>query len=46
MIRVHGELWRAVSLQGAAEGERVRVRKIDGLKLNVDPLLTAARDRQ
>jgi membrane-bound serine protease (ClpP class) len=38
MIRVHGELWRAVSNQPVPEGKFVRVVKIDGLKLYVEPL--------
>jgi membrane-bound serine protease (ClpP class) len=38
MIRIHGELWRAVSSQPVAEGKSVRVTKIDGLKLYVEPV--------
>ncbi|MGB2670042.1 MAG: NfeD family protein, partial [Candidatus Acidiferrum sp.] len=37
MIRIHGELWRAVSPQGVAEGKLVRVRRVEGLKLHVEP---------
>ncbi|MGB8476999.1 MAG: nodulation protein NfeD [Candidatus Acidiferrum sp.] len=37
MIRVHGELWRAVSKQSVAEGKPVRVRSVEGLRLNVEP---------
>jgi len=37
MIRVHGELWQAVSAQPAAAGASVRVLRIDGLKLHVEP---------
>jgi membrane-bound serine protease (ClpP class) len=37
MIRVHGELWRAISPQPVAEGARVRVTGIEGLKLHVEP---------
>src|ERR1700722_17932716 len=37
MIRIHGELWRATSTQPVAEGKSVRVLKIDGLKLYVEP---------
>jgi membrane-bound serine protease (ClpP class) len=37
MIRIHGELWRASSAQPVAEGESVRVLRIDGLKLYVEP---------
>jgi membrane-bound serine protease (ClpP class) len=38
MIRIHGELWRASSTQPVAEGKSVRVLRIDGLKLYVEPL--------
>jgi membrane-bound serine protease (ClpP class) len=38
MIRIHGELWRASSAQPVAEGKPVRVLRIDGLKLYVEPL--------
>ena len=38
MIRVHGELWRAISNQPVPEGKAVRVTKIDGLKLYVEPV--------
>lgn len=35
-VRLHGELWSARSLEGAiAEGEAVRVERVDGLKLYV-----------
>jgi membrane-bound serine protease (ClpP class) len=37
MIRIHGELWRASSAQPVAEGKSVRVLRIDGLKLYVEP---------
>ena len=37
MIRVHGELWSAVSSQAVAEGKPVRVRSVEGLKLHVEP---------
>jgi membrane-bound serine protease (ClpP class) len=37
LIRIHGESWRAVAEQDVAAGELVRVRKIDGLKLSVEP---------
>ncbi len=38
MVRVHGELWRAVAAPGAslAAGTRVRVRQVDGLTLEVE----------
>jgi len=37
MIRVHGELWRAISPRAVLEGRRVRVRNVEGLKLHVEP---------
>jgi membrane-bound serine protease (ClpP class) len=37
MIRVHGELWQAVSPRPVSEGKPVRVRSVDGLKLHVEP---------
>lgn len=38
MIRVHGELWRAISNQTVPEGKPVRVVRMDGLKLYVEPV--------
>jgi membrane-bound serine protease (ClpP class) len=38
MVRVHGELWRATSKENLPEGARVRVRHVDGLKLDVEPV--------
>jgi len=38
MIRVHGELWRAISPAAAPEGAMVKVLKVDGLKLHVTPV--------
>jgi membrane-bound serine protease (ClpP class) len=38
MIRIHGELWRAMSNQPVSEGKSVRVVKIEGLKLYVEPV--------
>ncbi len=38
MIRLHGELWRAFSTQPVTEGKPVRVVKIDGLKVHVEPV--------
>jgi membrane-bound ClpP family serine protease len=40
MIRIHGELWRAVSTHPVPEGQPVRVLKIEGLKLYVEPVET------
>jgi membrane protein implicated in regulation of membrane protease activity len=34
-VRVNGELWRA---RGGSSGEQVRVRRVDGLTLDVEPL--------
>jgi membrane-bound serine protease (ClpP class) len=40
MVRIHGELWRAAAATGETipRGARVRVRKIDGLTLEVEPV--------
>jgi len=38
MIRVHGELWRAESSQPVQAGETVRVLRVEGLKLFVEPV--------
>jgi membrane-bound serine protease (ClpP class) len=38
MIRIHGELWRAISNQPVPEGKPVRVVRMDGLKLYVEPV--------
>jgi membrane-bound serine protease (ClpP class) len=37
IIRIHGELWRAQSTQSLAPGSTVKVIRIDGLKLHVQP---------
>jgi membrane-bound serine protease (ClpP class) len=37
MIRIHGELWRAISAQPVAAGSAVRVLRINGLQLFVEP---------
>jgi membrane-bound serine protease (ClpP class) len=42
MIRVHGELWRAESSQPLQEGETVKVLRVEGLKLYVEPAGVAA----
>jgi membrane protein implicated in regulation of membrane protease activity len=36
-VFVDGELWEADCAQGAAAGTRVRVRRVDGLRLEVEP---------
>ncbi len=42
MIRVHGELWRAIAKEFVQEGTKVRVLRVDGLKLEVEPVATTA----
>jgi membrane-bound serine protease (ClpP class) len=42
MVRIHGELWRAGSVMAIAAGQTVRVVRIDGLKLIVEPVETPA----
>jgi membrane-bound serine protease (ClpP class) len=37
MVRVHGELWRAVAALPVPEGALVRVTRVEGLKLFVEP---------
>jgi len=37
-VFVHGELWDAVSSANVAPGEHVRVKRIDGLRLSVEPV--------
>ncbi len=37
MVLVHGELWRAVAPAKIGKGARVRVVKVDGLTLHVEP---------
>jgi membrane-bound serine protease (ClpP class) len=36
-VRVHGELWRAQSSRPVQEGETVRILRVEGLKLYVEP---------
>ena len=38
MVRVHGELWRAASSQTVAEGASVKVLRVDGLRIFVEPI--------
>jgi len=38
MIRIHGELWRAVSKENIQAGTKVRVLRVAGLMLEVEPL--------
>jgi membrane-bound serine protease (ClpP class) len=42
MIRVHGELWRASSAQSVPAGAAVRVLRVEGLKLEVEPAQASA----
>jgi membrane-bound serine protease (ClpP class) len=37
-VRIYGELWNAVSTRPVAAGQRVRVDRVDGLKLHVSPM--------
>lgn len=46
MIRVHGELWRAISSQTVPEGKSVRVRSVEGLKLHVEPQEAAVGEKK
>ncbi len=45
LVRVHGELWRATSAMPIAAGTHVRVLRVDGLTLRVEPL-EASRDHR
>lgn len=38
IIRIHGELWQAVSSRPLVEGKPVRVVRVEGLKLHVEPV--------
>lgn len=46
MIRIHGELWRATSPQAIPPGQSVRVRRVDGLTLHVEPASVTAGSEQ
>jgi membrane-bound serine protease (ClpP class) len=37
MVRVHGELWTAVSTEPVRAGQRLRIRQVDGLVIQVEP---------
>ncbi len=37
-VRVHGEIWNAVSREPIAAGQRLRILRIDGLTLAVEPI--------
>ena len=42
MVLVHGELWRAAAGESIPKGTRVRVSRVDGLTLTVEPVRTGA----
>jgi membrane-bound serine protease (ClpP class) len=42
MIRIHGELWRAIAKDSVQEGTKVRVLRINGLKLEVEAVAQGA----
>jgi membrane-bound serine protease (ClpP class) len=44
IVRIHGELWQATSTGAIAVGTRVRVLRVDGLTLRVEPLDAPSRD--
>jgi membrane-bound serine protease (ClpP class) len=37
LVRVHGELWTAVSSEPVRAGQRLRIRNVDGLLIRVEP---------
>jgi len=37
LVRVHGELWTAVSSEPVRTGQRLKVRGVDGLVIQVEP---------
>ena len=37
-VFIHGELWNAVASAPVAVGEQIRVRKVEGLRLEVEPV--------
>jgi len=38
MVLLHGELWRATAMTAIPRGTRVRVVRVDGLILHVEPI--------
>jgi membrane-bound serine protease (ClpP class) len=42
MVRVHGELWRAESSQPVEEGKSIKILRVEGLKLYVEPVEAAS----
>ncbi len=45
MIRVHGELWRACSTQDILENTNVHILRVNGLKLDVEPVVASVATR-
>ncbi len=43
LVLVHGELWRAVAATAIPRGARVRIVRVDGLTLHVEPVDIASR---
>ena len=43
-VRVHGELWRATSRVPVNAGQRVRVLAVNGLTLDVEPIVVSTRE--
>jgi membrane-bound serine protease (ClpP class) len=44
-VFVHGEIWNAVASAPVCAGEHIRVRKVDGLRLEVEPVAVTASAR-
>lgn len=44
-VFIHGEIWNATASAAVSVGEHVRVRKVDGLKLEVEPVSVTAAAR-
>jgi membrane-bound serine protease (ClpP class) len=40
LVRVHGELWQAVTRVPVLSGESLRILRVDGLTLQVTPALS------
>jgi membrane-bound serine protease (ClpP class) len=45
MVRLHGELWRAVAREAIPAGAHVRVTRIEGLTVHVVPVESSAQGR-
>ena len=43
-VRVHGELWKATSRVPVTAGQRVRVLDVNGLTLDVEPIVVSTRE--